>query len=273
VLAHLTVAWHLQPVPVALALLSLVLFAQGFARLRRRAPGHAGWDRPLLFVLGVAAGTLPLVSPLDGVADDYLLSAHMLEHVLIGDVAPALVLVAVRGPLCFFLLPPPLLRPLARLRALRSFLSLLLRPAVAFVLWVAVTAAWHVPAAYDYAVEHERVHSLEHLTFVVTGVLVWAQLVDPARRRALGPGGRIAYAWGLFVAGHLTTHLILLDGVAHYPHYIAQPDRLLGLTPLADQHWAAWVMTIEQLLAFGTLTLLLVGKIPIPDAAERGEPV
>jgi putative membrane protein len=272
VLAHLTVAWHVQPVPVVLGLVALALFAQGFVRLRRRAPEHAGLDRAALFVLAVAAGVLPLVSPLDGIADDYLLSAHMLEHVLIGDVAPALALVAVRGPLCFFLLPPPVLRGLAGIEPLRAFLAFLLRPAVGFALWIAVTAAWHVPAAYDYAAEHERVHNLEHATFVVAGVLVWAQLVDPARRRALTAAGRIVYAWALFVAGHLATHVILFDNVAHYPHYASQPDRLLGLAPVADQHWAAWVMTIEQLLALGTLTLLLVGKIPIPDAAERPGP-
>lgn len=272
-LAHLLVAWHFQPVPVVLALVALALFAQGFFRLRRRAPEHAGWDRAAIFAVALAAGVLPLVSPLDGIADDYLLSAHMLEHVLIGDVAPALALVAVRGPLCFFLLPPGILSALAGIGALRRLLGFLLRPAVGFALWVAATAAWHVPAAYDYAVEHERVHSLEHLTFVLAGTLVWAQLVDPARRRALTAGGRIVYAWALFVVGGLTTHLILLDGVAHYPHYAAQPDRLLGLSPLADQHWAAWVMTIEQLLAFGTLTLLLLREIPIPDTAERGEPV
>lgn len=115
-------------------------------------------------------------------------------------------------------------------------------------------------------------HALEHATFVLAGVLVWAQLVDPARRQALSAAGRIVYAWGLFVAGHLA-HILLLDGVAHYPHYVAQQDRLLGLGPVADQHWAAWVMTIEQLVTIGTLTLLLVGRIPIPDAAERGEPV
>ncbi len=271
-LAHLTVAWHFQPAPVGLALVALALFGQGFARLRRRAPEHAGWDRAALFALALAAGVLPLVSPLNGIADDYLLSAHMLEHVLIGDVAPALALVAVRGPLCFFLLPPAGLRALAGIGPLRSFLGFLLRPAVGFTVWIAVTAAWHVPAAYDYAVEHERVHNLEHATFVVAGVLVWAQLVDPARRRALTAAGRIVYAWALFAAGHLATHVILFDSVAHYPHYAAQPDRLLGLTPVADQHWAAWVMTIEQLLGFGTLTLLLVGKIPVPGAAEQPGP-
>jgi putative membrane protein len=271
VLAHLDVGWHLQPVPVGLALLSLALFAHGFVRMRRRNAEHADRGRAALFLLAVGCGVLPLVSPLDGIADDYLLSAHMLEHVLIGDVAPALALVAVRGPLVFFLLPQPVLRAAARLRPLRATVSFLLRPAAGFTAWLAVVALWHVPAAYDYAAGHERVHDLQHACFVVAGVLVWAQLVDPARRRALTPAGRILYAWSLFVAGHLATHVLLFDDVAHYAHYAAQPDRLLGLSPVADQHWAAWTMTIEQLLAFGTLTLLLVRRIPLPGAAEPVE--
>jgi cytochrome c oxidase assembly factor CtaG len=250
---------------VLLGLLGLGLFASGFARLRRRAPERAGWDRPALYLAAVACAVLPLVSPLDTYADDYLLSAHMLEHVLIGDVAPALALLAVRGPLVFFLLPQPVLRRLAAVGPLRAFLSLLLRPTVAFALWLAVTAAWHVPAAYDYAVEHAWAHNLEHLTFVLAGVLVWAQLVDPARRRALTAAGRVLYAWGLFVTGMAATHVLLLDSVAHYPHYARQPNRVFGLSPVADQHWAAWVMTLEQLLAFATLTLLLIGRIPIPE--------
>jgi cytochrome c oxidase assembly factor CtaG len=258
-------AWSLQPVPVALALAAAALFAQGFLRLRRRSPGHAGYDRPLLFALALAAGVLPLVSPLDPVADDYLLSAHMLEHVLIGDAAPALALVALRGPLVFFFLPPQLLRPLASLAWLRAAGSFLLRPFVAFAIWACVTAAWHVPVAYDFALAHERVHDLEHATFVVAGTLVWAVLVDPARRRELTAAGRIFYAWGLFAAGHLATHLILFDSKTHYAHYVAQDERLLGLSPLTDQYWAGIVMTIEELVAFGILTAILVRRIPRPD--------
>ena len=69
--------------------------------------------------------------------------------------------------------------------------------------------------------------------------------------------------------------MILFDSVPHYRHYVEQPERLLGLTPLADQHWAAWVMTIEQLLLFGILTVVLITQIPIPERepAESGEPV
>ena len=88
------------------AALALLLFAQAFLRLRRRGPDLAPWSRALLFAAGLALLVLPLVSPLDHLGDEDLLSAHMLQHVLIGDAAPALLLVAVRGPLLFFLLPP-----------------------------------------------------------------------------------------------------------------------------------------------------------------------
>jgi len=271
--AAVSLAWHLDPVPVLLAAAALGLFFQGFARLRRRSPEHAGAGRAVLFVVAVLVATLPVASPLDTVADDYLLSAHMLEHVLIGDVAPALALLAVRGPLVFFLLPRSWLRTLAPVAPLRRALGFLLRPLVAFVLWTAVTAIWHVPVVFDAALAHPLLHELEHATFVLAGVLVWAQLIDPARRGALTVPGRVLYAWALFVAGHLTTHLILLDDAAHYGRYVHAPERLLGLSPVADQHWAAWTMTLEELLAFGILTVVLLRQLPVGSSVEGREAV
>ena len=76
-----------------------------------------------------------LVSPLDYIGEEYLLSAHMLQHVIIGDLAVALAVVALRGPLTFFLIPSVVLGRLARLEWLRSGLRFLLKPKVAFVLW------------------------------------------------------------------------------------------------------------------------------------------
>src|SRR5438045_3312991 len=121
--------WHAQPLVIALAALAAAAFVRGWTRLRRRGrPDLASPGRFVLFGAGLAAAVLPPVSPLDALSDDYLLSAHMLEHVLIADVSPALLVLAVRGPLVLFLLPPLLLRPLARRQALRRVLATLLRP-------------------------------------------------------------------------------------------------------------------------------------------------
>jgi len=252
-------AWDPAPVPLFGAVLALVLFGQAFVRLRRRGRrDHAPWTRAVLFTLGVAVVTLALVSPLDAIGEEYLLWVHMTQHVLIGDVAPALLMVAIRGPLAFFILPPAALSRLARVQPLRTVLHNLLRPWVAFALWVAVGAGWHVPRCYDYALAHAWAHQLEHASFFAAGCLVWAQLVDPARRRALTvPTGRVLYAAGLFAAGHALVHPILFGAKAVYTPYALQDERLLGLTPLADQKLAGIVMTIDQVLTLGTFFLVL----------------
>src|SRR5436309_135616 len=107
-------AWDPAPLVLGAAALALWRFWHGFLRLRRRGRrDHAGWGRALLFTVGMALAVLPLVSPLDEAADGRL-SVHMLQHVLVGDAAPAVLLVAVRGPLLAFVLPVPLGRLMAR---------------------------------------------------------------------------------------------------------------------------------------------------------------
>ncbi|HEX5469274.1 MAG TPA: cytochrome c oxidase assembly protein [Gaiellaceae bacterium] len=252
-------AWEAPPAVLAGAVLALVLFAQAFVRLRQRGRrDHAGWGRAVLFVAGVVVGTLALVSPLDHVGEEYLLSAHMLQHVVIGDLAVALVIVAIRGPLTFFLIPQAALARLARLGWLRAFLRLLLVPWVALGLWAVTIAAWHVPAAYDYTLKHQVVHDLEHVSFVVVGALVWTQLVDPARRGELTRAGRIGLAVVLFAAGQILADVLIFSLRPLYGAYAAQPERLLGLSPLEDQRVAGLVMMGEQLLTLGTFVGLLL---------------
>lgn len=257
--SELASAWEPSPAVLAAAGLALVLFGQAFVRLRRRGrPDHAPWTRVPLFLLGLALLTLPLVSPLDAVGDEYLLSGHMLQHVLIGDAAPALLLVAVRGPLVFFLLPGGLLRALARVDLVRTVLAFLLRPVVSFGAWALAFAAWHVPAAYDAALAHPAVHDLEHLSFVVAGVLAWTQLVDPARRRELGVRGRLAFAVALFAAGLALSDVLIFSFDPLYGPYAAQDERLVGLSPLLDQRLAGLAMMLEQTLTLGTFAAVVL---------------
>ena len=192
----------------------------------------------------------------------------MLEHVLIGDLAPALLLVAIRGPLTFFLLPPWVLRPLARAAPLRAFLRYLLRPGVALAVWALVFAFWHVPAAYDLTLENRLVHDLEHVTFVLAGILVWSQLVDPARRRELTVGGRLALAAVLFAAGQILAYVLIFSFSPLYGPYAAQDERLFGLSPLTDQRLAGVVMMSEQLLTLGLCAVFLVAAYGRQRAAR-----
>jgi putative membrane protein len=256
--AHLTATWETTPTVLIGAALALVLFVQAFVRLRRRRGEHAPWTRVLLFAAGLTLLVLPLVSPLDHVGDQELLSAHMLQHVLIGDAAPALLVTAVRGPLLFFLLPPALLRPLAAFLPLRAFLSVLLRPLVSLGLWALAIVAWHVPAAYDYAAAHPLVHDLEHLSFVVAGTLAWTQLVDPARHGRLRRPQRVFFALSMLALAQPLVDALLFSSSPAYPRYAHQSDRLFGLSALTDQRLAGVVMMVEQLLALGICVALLL---------------
>jgi putative membrane protein len=256
--------WDLSPPVLVGAALALGLFAQAFRRLRDRGrDDHAPWTRAVLFALGVSLVVLALVSPLDAIGEEQLLSAHMLQHAVLLDVGPALLLVAVRGPLVFFLLPPEVLRPAGR-SPVRSVVRALLRPRASFAAWAAVVVGWHVPQAYDYALGHRWAHEAEHGLFLLVGLLAWSQLLDPARRHALTRGGRVAFAAAMFVAAHAVLHPALLGGRVLYAAYRAQTGAPLGLSPLRDQHLAAWVMTVEQALVLGTFLLFLLRRTRSP---------
>jgi putative membrane protein len=234
----------------ALLGLGALLFAQAVVRLRRRGrPDLAGWDRVALAALAAALVWLALLSPLDEIAEEKLLSGHMAQHVLIGDLVPALALLAVRGPLVLFLLPAAVLAPLAR-SPLRRALSALLRPKVAFAVWAANLAIWHIPTLYDAALAHDSLHYLEHASWIFAGFLVWMLLLDTH----LSTGRRIALAAAMFATGQILTDVLVFSFSNLYPAY----DGAYGISAVTDQQLAGVVMMVEQLLTLGTLVAVLL---------------
>ena len=263
-----TLGWSLTPLPILAAVAALVLFLRGFTRLRRRRPDLARLYRAVLFSAAVVLATAAVVSPLHELGERYLLSAHMLQHVVVGDLAPALAVVALRGPLLVFVVPATLLAALARRPRLRSSLGWVVHPAGAFALWGSSLALWHVPAVYDYAAAHEPVHVLQHTSFALFGTLAWVMLVDPARRGVPGTSGKLAFALGMFVTGQLLGTTLILAEHPLFPAYALQPERLLGLSPLGDQDAAGLVMMVEQLLVLGTFAFWAIRTHL--DEGERG---
>jgi cytochrome c oxidase assembly factor CtaG len=247
-------AWSAPPVVLGVAALVALLFAQGWVRLRRRGRADlASWPRAALFAFGLAVALAGLVSPIDTLGEDDLLSMHMLQHVLIGDLGIALAMVAVRGPLFVFLLPAAVLGPIAR-SPLRRALGVLLRPRVAFALWAANLAVWHIPSLYDAALQHPVLHDLEHACWVTAGLLVWTLLVDPGAHGRLTVGGRIALAAAMFASGQVLTDVLVFSFHGLYPAYHGSH----GLSARTDQQIAGVVMMVEQLLTLGTLAAVLL---------------
>ncbi|HET7572930.1 MAG TPA: cytochrome c oxidase assembly protein [Gaiellaceae bacterium] len=262
-LAH--AAWSAPPAVLVPAAAAALLFVHAWLRLRRRGRADlAGWDRLLLFAAGLAVVPAALVSPIDPLGEDDLLSMHMLQHVLIGDLGPALLVTAVRGPLLVFLLPAPVLAPFAR-SPLRRLLATLLRPRVAFSLWALNLAVWHVPAFYDGVLTHPLLHDAEHACWTLAGVLVWTLLVDPGSHRRLGVGGRVALAAAMFAAGQVLTDVLVFSFSSLYPAY----HGAYGLSAVTDQQLAGIVMMVEQLATLATCVALLLRPGRRRDRAAR----
>jgi cytochrome c oxidase assembly factor CtaG len=242
-------------IPLLAAAVAALLFVQAVVRLRRRGrPDLAGWDRVVLFAAGLGVTLFALIGPLDRLADSKLLFAHMSQHVLIGDLGPALMVTALRGPLLVFFLPAAILAPLARNKGVRTVLGTLLKPRVAFSLWAANLAVWHIPYLYDLALEHQNLHNFEHVCWVFCGLLVWTLLVDPGSHRRLTVGGRVALAASMFAAGMILSDVLIFTFTPLYPFY----HGAYGISAVTDQQLAGIVMTVEQLVTLGTCVALIL---------------
>jgi putative copper resistance protein D len=250
--------WSPSPLVLVGAAVALVFFFLGFRRLRARGRADlAPWSRAAIFVAGVGITVLALVSPIDTVGEDSLLSVHMLQHVLIADLGVALTLVAVRGPLSVFFLPRDLLVPLARSSMLRRLFAFLLRPGVSLGVWAVLVIGWHLPPMYELALRSPVAHTFEHLGFIVGGLLVWTQIIDPTGHRRLTLGARIGFVALVYWTGQVLAYALAFAPNPLYDTYADQPTRLLGLSPLADQRLAAAVMMVEQTITLGTAFALL----------------
>jgi putative membrane protein len=248
-------AWHLHLAPVVFVLVAAALFVPAFARVHRRDPAQAPWTRAALFACGLLVMAGPLVSPLNRAGERYLLSAHMLEHVLLADAGAALLVLAARGPIASALMPRPAPAPL------RAAAGFVMRPPVTIAVWTVGVSVWHIPALYDRALAHPALHDLEHLSFVLVGLLAWTQLIDPTGSGRLGIPGRLAFTVAMFFAGQVLSDALVFSFRAYYPAYADVPGRLFGLSPLTDQRLAGIVMALEQLLTLGTCFVLLLREL------------
>ncbi len=247
--------FHFDPL-VLLVLGALTLaYAVGWWRLRKR--GGREWatiPRGISFLLGVNTLVLALVSPLHHLGMDYLLSAHMIQHMMVGDIAPILMCLGVYGPMRFFVVPQPILRWAGGPR-MRPVIRQLGRPRTAFWAWVAATAVWYIPAVYNAALDSTPLHYLMWFTIFITGVAVWSHILAMVPHMEMSHAKRAGYAVGLLFAGMLVSEFLFLNDPL-YQVYVDQPDRLFGLTPEADQIRASLTMTAEQMI-----TLLMAATL------------
>ena len=242
--------WHAHPdVILGLAFIEGA-FLLGVGPLRERY-GLADDVEPRQianFTAGVLVIFIALASPIHVLSDNYLFSAHMLQHVLLTLVAP---------PLLILGMPDWLLRPF--LRPNRSFrlARLATHPIVAFALFNVVFSMWHIPAVYATSVNHHFVHIAQHLVFIGTALLMWWPIAStmPELPR-ISPPMQMAYLFLLSVAQIIVFAIITFAREPLYEFYANAP-RISGLSPLVDQQIGAIIMKIGGGILFMTLFVII----------------
>jgi putative membrane protein len=264
VTAHLSplTSWSFEPLQLVPLIVVALFYARRVLTLQRRGTHVPGW-RIAVFSLGVALLVLALASPIAELGEERLFSFHMLQHVLLGDLAPLALLLG---------LTRPILRPVLvyghRLRALAH-------PLVALPLWAINLCVWHLPVLYEAAVRHEAVHALEHACFFVGGTIMWLPVLEtlPAPEW-FGTGWKFGYIAAVRIVETVLGNVFLWAGHPFYRVYVDDP-RQWGISPLHDQGLAGTVMMIEgslvtiAALAWLFLRLAAEGELR-QELLERG---
>jgi len=260
-------SWTLSPGVLIGAAIVGSAYVRRWTAVRNSGSPRAAAEAPVWrlcsFLGSIAVTIVALVSPIDALADQ-LFFAHMIQHMLLLDLAPIL------GILGFTkVILRPVTRSVAELERRAGFLA---HPASAVVLYVGVIWAWHIPAAYDLAVRHPLVHVGEHVSFVLVGSLYWWHLLSPirARLRLDGMGPVIYMASTKLFVGALGMGLAFAPS-ALYPYYVHHA-RVWGISALSDQSIAGLIMALEQSLVMGiALVTLFVRALAESERAQQRE--
>jgi putative membrane protein len=251
------------------------LYVRGWYAIRQTRRAQFPVWRLAAFLFGLGVIWIAIASPLDGFAD-VLLSAHMVEHLLLMSFVPPLLLLGY--PVVPLLRGLPrgvtvyVLGPLIRTRALRHLGHLLITPLVAWLTMNLIFLGWHVPAAYDFALEHEHWHEFEHVCFLGASILFWWPIIRPWPTREDYSGWLLLLYLVMadIVNTVLSAFLVFCDRPV-YPYYLREPNPF-GISPLSDQRAGAVVMWVFGSLIFLVPVVILTVRLLQPVERTRDLP-
>jgi putative membrane protein len=264
--------WKLPPWLTLTIVVTAAVYLRGWAAIRKTRPAQFTDLRLASFLGGLGVLWIAIGSPLDGFADA-LLTAHMVEHLLLMSAVPMLLLYGLPVVPLLRGLPAAVLRPvvgpLLRISALRSFGRWLVSPAIA---WLAMSLAylcWHIPAAYDFALENETWHRVEHLSFLVTSMLFWWYILRPwpAEKRQNDWGALAYLALADIVMTMLSGFLTFCDRPV-YPYYVNHPNPF-HFPVLEDQVFGAVTMWVLGSFTFLVPAMVITWRLLSPPREHR----
>ena len=256
--------WHTEPLLLIILLGAGWLYALAIGPLRNRIVTGANFPlrQCILFYLGLAITYLAVGSPLDQLGEQFLFSAHMLQHMLLIYTSTTLFIYGTPAWLIDWLLGP---------KRLRKVMSVLTHPACGGLLFTFVYTVWHIPALYEMALQDKRIHILEHWTMFSLGlIMLWPYLTNSRFVPRPGYGIRMLAIF-LLMVGQLPVFAFLsFAGEAIYPTYIWAP-RIINLDPLNDQILGGIIMKVVN-MGF-SLTILAISFYNWSKSEEVDDPV
>lgn len=236
------IGWPFDPTVYA----GLVAAYLGHAWLARNA-ADAERKHTLYLIAGLATLWVALETPIDPISDHYLDSVHMLQHVLLGFIAPPLLLLS---------LSPSMVARLVRIPGVRFITE----PVQAQVIAGAVMVVWHLPALYNATLSNEDVHIVEHLMFIAGGVLLYWPIIEATSshsRWRMTPVGKLVYMLIATLPQDGVALVLIFSRAPFYDFYTTAPRLIEGFTALIDQTIAGAVLMIlgKATLAVAALTV------------------
>jgi cytochrome c oxidase assembly factor CtaG len=193
------------------------------------------------------------LSPL-GAWSDLSFTIHMVEHLLIGDLAALLMVLGLTGPLIAPMMRNPVI----------DFVRPLAEPIPALVFWIANLYFWHLPFAFNGALNSDVLHVIQHLCFFGAGFNVWMAVFGPLPKPEwFGNIAKLIYIVVQRMAGVLLGNFFIFGGSAYYSAYLGV-DNPLGMTPAGDQSVAGAVMMAEG----SFISFILLGWLFFKAASE-----
>ncbi len=231
--------WNWEPSVVvgAILIVAAYLAASGPLRAHFKSPGRTNPRQVGAFLLGLGIIVFALVSPLDAIGDSYLFTAHMLQHTLLMVVAPPLLLAG---------LPGWLLRPLFLHPTIKPLAQFLTRAPLAFLLFNLDMLLWHLPVLYEATLENETIHIIEHLSFIVLGVLnLWPLLSPLPELPRLTYPGQVLYLVLDMVPSMILGFVFVSVTTVLYPTYAAAPH-VFAIYGIDDQVVGGYMMAMPS---------------------------
>jgi len=247
--------WRFQPHPEVWLLVVAVLFSYIYAvrvlgpAVVKNGPAITTKQRNA-FIAGVLLLWLASDWPVHDIAEEYLYSIHMFQHMVLSYFMPPLILLAI---------PKWMFDAVLGADRVRKTFNWLAKPVIAGVLFNAIVMITHIPQIVNRSVSNAPLHYSMHVLLIVTALLVWVPICGPDRKLHLQSGGKMIYLFLMSVVPTVPAAWLTFDEGAVYKHYDTAV-RVWGLSVTTDQQIAGAIMKTGGAIFLWSIVVFLFFK-------------